>query len=166
MKTKTIENYPCYVVGEDGNVYRRSDGHKMRGTVKRSGYVEVSLTNEYGTKGVLLHRIVAKAFCKGAGAGREVNHRDGNKLNNLPNNLEWISHGENLQHAYDTGLRAQNVAPRCVIATSIETGTKTVFSSIYRAARELKISQGNICMACKGMRPYAGGYYWQYAKGA
>lgn len=35
-------------------------------------------------------------------------------------------------------------------------------SSIYKAARDLKISQGNICMACKGQRPHAGGFYWKY----
>ena len=69
-----------------------------------------------------------------------------------------------MRHAYETGLRGQDTSARTVIATNIETGEQQRFASIYRAARFLGISQGNICMACKGLRPYAGGYYWDYEK--
>ena len=101
-------------------------------------------------------------FCERTQDAEEVNHINGDKSDNSAKNLEWVTHGQNLKHSYETNLREQDVSPRKVVAVSMTDGTRLVFQSIYRAARELKISQGNICMACKKQRPYAGGYYWHY----
>lgn len=52
-----------------------------------------------------LHRIIGLTFLRSSFfEGAIINHKDGNKLNNDVNNLEWVSFGENLKHAYDTGL--------------------------------------------------------------
>lgn len=37
-----------------------------------------------------------------------VNHKDGNKLNNSVDNLEWCTHSENTLHSYRTGLQTTN----------------------------------------------------------
>jgi DNA-binding CsgD family transcriptional regulator len=52
-----------------------------------------------------LHRLVAKAFVPGYAPGLTVNHIDGVKIHNLPANLEWCSIQDNIQHAFETGLR-------------------------------------------------------------
>ncbi len=51
-----------------------------------------------------IHRLVAEAFVDGYGLTKEVNHIDGNKLNNNASNLEWVSRSENMLHAVSTGL--------------------------------------------------------------
>lgn len=51
-----------------------------------------------------IHRLVAIAFL-GVQAGKEVNHKDGNKENNCVENLEWVTRSQNAQHAYDNNLR-------------------------------------------------------------
>lgn len=160
---KGYEDY--YLVSSDGNVINKMTGHVLQGDVKNSGYRSIILSYGGFAKHVSVHRIVAEAFCYRPDGADEVNHINGNKLDNRADNLEWVTREENLRHAYETGLMPNNAIPRAVIATNMDTGEKMTFPSIYKAARFFNVSQGNICMCCKGIRPYANGYFWNYTDG-
>lgn len=52
-----------------------------------------------------VHRIVCEAWHGPPPTSKhQVNHKDGDKTNNHPDNLEWVTHRENLQHAFEIGL--------------------------------------------------------------
>ena len=66
------------------------------------GYLHVKLYDGKGNpKSLCTHRIVASTFIINNDEFKlEVNHIDGNKLNNCVSNLEWCTRGENIKHAY------------------------------------------------------------------
>lgn len=51
-----------------------------------------------------IHRLVAQYFLPSVDGKTEVNHIDGNTLNNCVTNLEWCTHGENMKHASHSGV--------------------------------------------------------------
>lgn len=161
---QVVNDFPWYMACSDGYVINTDNGYVLRGSKKKTGYIEIILVDENGSPHYkLLHRVIAECFCeKPEGDNLEVNHINGNKTDNRADNLEWVTHGENLAHAYRTGLMPNNTTPKKVVAKSIESGEEMMFSSIYQAAQILNISKGNICLCCQGKRPYAGGYYWSY----
>jgi hypothetical protein len=55
-------------------------------------------------RNIPIHRLVAQEFCPNPLGRKEVNHIDGNKLNNCSHNLEWVSRSENIRHAFALGL--------------------------------------------------------------
>lgn len=63
--------------------------------------------NCYGKK-KFLHRVVANIFFGICPKDKQVNHKDGNKNNNHPSNLEYITAKENIQHAIKLGLHVAN----------------------------------------------------------
>lgn len=164
MECKRINVFPDYGATPDGEIVNLNTGCVLKGKIGNAGYREVTLVygENHFTRSV--HRLIADAFCQKNNDSDEVNHINGNKLDNRAENLEWVTHGDNLLHAFTTGLMPNNAVPRPVIATSMDTGEQMQFPSIYKAARFLGISQGNICLTCQGKRPYAGGYLWRYAE--
>lgn len=76
---------------------------EMTYTLNNRGYLTVVIRN----KTHMLHRLVAKAFIANVDNKPFVNHKDGNKLNNHVDNLEWCTTAENNKHARDTGLHKQ-----------------------------------------------------------
>ena len=95
---KKIENYPNYEISNLGNV--KSYHFKKPKNLKKElnlGYYRVVLCNKGISKRFLVHRLVAKAFIENTENKIEVNHIDECKKNNNVENLEWVTHRENIQ---------------------------------------------------------------------
>lgn len=90
----------------------RSDGRSMvikerirKVQKNNSGYEVVILKLKRKELHFTVHRLVAMSFLKNENNYPEVNHKDGNKLNNHFDNLEWATKSLNNLHAYRSGLR-------------------------------------------------------------
>lgn len=80
-------------------IYRNKNGRILKGCI-RHGYRMVYT----GERQERLHRLVAEAYIANDFGLPEVNHRDGNKLNNHALNLEWCTRLQNMRHAADNNL--------------------------------------------------------------
>ena len=72
-------------------------------TLDSTGYLVTSLWYKNKGRKISVHRLVAMAWVKGDHS-LSVNHKDGNKLNNHADNLEWISLADNTKHQNEIGL--------------------------------------------------------------
>lgn len=80
-------------------------GHSLKQYKNSSGYYRVSLNITGKRKDYFVHRLVAEYFIDNPNKHEFVNHKDGNKLNNRSDNLEWCSRSENELHAWRIGLK-------------------------------------------------------------
>lgn len=74
-------------------------------TKRGKGYLQIKVCIDKGQFAVWAHRLVWTVIHGPIPPGLEPNHRDGDKTNNHPENLELVTRGENHMHAYRTGLR-------------------------------------------------------------
>lgn len=102
---KPVKEWP-YEVSSLGRVRRTAaskgtmPGRVLNPGPNRTGYLRIRLCSNDGSKKmVMVHRLVADAFLGPCPDGEEINHRDGIKANNRPENLEYTSHKENMKHA-------------------------------------------------------------------
>lgn len=109
---KEIEINKDYFVDEYGNVYsnKKNKLKQLKPILTKYGYYEVHLYGEI-SKRCKIHRLVAEAFIPNSENKPEINHIDGNKLNNNVSNLEWCTTKENMKHARDTGLNTSIPPP-------------------------------------------------------
>ncbi len=98
---KTVAGHEDYLVSNLGRVKSLHRPVRIkRHVVDRKGYCRISLQVLPGVgRTVYVHRLVALAFVEPVPGKPEVNHRDGDPRNNRAQNLEWVTHAENLQDA-------------------------------------------------------------------
>ncbi len=92
-----------YAVSNIGRIMRTATadnskaGHILTNLLKR-GYYQIALCQGGFSKYHFIHKLVAEAFIGRRPTGKQINHKDGNKLNNSPDNLEWVTCAENHAH--------------------------------------------------------------------
>lgn len=86
-----------------GNEFSRKERF-LKLSPQSKGYLTVVLQKNATRKMVLVHRIVAEYFVDNAESKVQVNHINGIKTDNRVENLEWVSHRENLNHAIKNNL--------------------------------------------------------------
>ena len=104
-----------YAASRDGHIwsYRRNKFLKEGNT---RNYAVVVLRKDNKSYTFRVHRLVAMTYIPNPDNLTDVNHKDENGLNNSVDNLEWLSHADNLRY----GSRTQR-------ATAKRWGDKIVY---------------------------------------
>jgi hypothetical protein len=97
---KQFQDYTDYYISSCGDVYSCNIKTCLKQFIaddKSYPIVRISKNGEQKTFAV--HRLVAVAHIPNPNNFRDVNHKDGNKLHNHVDNLEWTPHSENMLHS-------------------------------------------------------------------
>ena len=96
---KKIWKREVYEANDKGQIRNSITGRILKQRKKKSGYLYVKLCPKYNEKREYLsHRVICMAFNKGYKISKVVNHKNKNRLDNRPNNLEWVTHKKNAKH--------------------------------------------------------------------
>jgi hypothetical protein len=102
-------------------------------------------------KTVKVHRMVAEAFVLNSDNKPCVNHKDGNKLNNRFDNLEWVTYSENTQHAVNTRLIKGENNYKSRVVLNIENGV--FYNTAKEAARSISINYRTLINMLQNVAP-------------
>lgn len=179
---KDIEGYEDkYQISNLGRVKSLADNKLIerelirKPRIGKNGYLYVNLFKGSKGKTKKIHRLVAETFIPNPDNLPQVNHIDGNKLNNSIDNLEWVTASENVKHALRIGLTTMpsgknnfmygkhgkdNPHSRTVYQYDLKGNFIKEWVNVKEAAETLKITHIDAC--CRGERTRAGEFIWKY----
>ena len=167
-----IKELPNHLIFEDGNIYSNKALRFL--SFSKSDDSNFKTYYSFQTKKKTyfkVHRLICYAFhpiegknCLKDYDGLEPNHKDGKTLNNHKDNLEWATHGKNMQDAYNTGLNKKVREVEQYIKN--EDGTRgdkiTSFNSLAEASRKTGVREHTIREFARN-KSRNGEFFWKYA---
>ncbi len=182
---KQVKGFPMYMITKEGVIHRVSKTEKndtvvlpkeIRPFINKHGYEEYILFDEEGNrKHKATHRLLMETFY-GDGINEHVNHKDGNKLNNSVDNLEWCTASENEQHSYKIlgkvvhnkgATRGRSHVAKPIEQLDLEGKHIAYFECALDAQDELlkqgiKISSGALSDTLNGKNKQHKGFKWKF----
>lgn len=146
------------VVNRAGEVIKLLTGKPHKTNINKKGYLKVAVRENGRWISKFLHRLLAMLFCpiperhaELSFDELEVNHKDGNKLNNDVKNLEWVTTAENMVHAWEAGLVGTEIP---LLVRNISTKEISTYPSISSCGRAFCIETAALSTHLRS--PYAG----------
>lgn len=170
---KDVPGYEgLYKASNFGKVFSYRTNREI-GHISNIGYYRCTLSG----KEYFVHRIIASCFLMSQYGKSEINHIDGNKLNNHVTNLEWCNRAENVRHAIRTGLskpsgksgvlyperrNKKQYGAKEIVQVSRDGVDLRKYPSIAEAERS-GFSASQISAVCLGKTKFHKGFFWRFA---
>ena len=100
---KNINGYPNYMISNLGRVRNVSSNKILKNSINGIGYAVVGLSKNTIRKAFRIHRLLAQHFIPNPENKEEVNHINSIRSDYRLENLEWVTHSENIKHSFKMG---------------------------------------------------------------
>ena len=148
------------------NKYHHKKEQILKNRITKDGYYETVLCKKGKMSFFRTHRLVAIAFIPNLLNKPQINHKDGNKLNNNVKNLEWCTLQENKEHAIKMGLQdfwgKKNPKAKAVNQYDKNGNFIKRYDTLRQAMYETGVLENKISMVCNKHQKTAGGYKWEF----
>lgn len=138
MEWKKISERPNYSVNDTGEIRNDHTGRILKPRKGTAGYLQIMLGGK--TSPLYVHRLVATAFIPNPENLPQVDHINGNKLDNTVSNLRWVSISQNYW-AFDYAERIKNRKKKIIATNGAET---IIFNSRNEAAEHFQCHKSQI----------------------
>lgn len=160
---KDIKNYEnLYQISNTGKVHSVRNDIDIKPFINNNGYYEIVIKKDKKQKHFRVHRLVAQAFISNLNNLPQVNHIDGNKLNNNVNNLEYCTQSENMRHAAKNNLLHNKGKKTKINQYDLNGNFIKTWNSMKEIENEYNVSHTTIRFCCKGKNKTSKGYIWRY----
>ncbi len=170
---RTVEGHNSYQVSSLGRFrsFKRGEMNVLSFDNHGHGYLRITFCEDGKAKKYPAGRLVGLAFVHNPNNKPQINHENGIKTDNNPNNLTWCTQGENNSHAYRTGLSKGSAFGKkgklSACSKPIRQLTKkgefiASYDSVRLAAEATGVDARRISDNALGTKPGGGGFDWRY----
>ena len=133
--------------------------------VNTTGYGQIKV----GGKKYSSHRLIASTWCDGYFDGACVDHLNNIRIDNRPENLEWVTYGENTRRSFERGrvsyslgkFSSDHPTSKPVVSTRLDNGIEVTWPSAMDAVRA-GYDSSCISRCCSGQSKTHKGCTWEY----
>ncbi len=115
LELRIIKDFPKYLAGSDGHIYSINYLFKSQASIPRrlktclnrkNGYKTVCLKKDKRQFSKKVHLLICESYNGDRPFGHDCSHLDDDKENNIPQNLIWEKHSNNIERSFENGKSA------------------------------------------------------------
>lgn len=140
-----IPGFEEYLISKDGKVFSTKTNKFLNPSKTKDGYLKVALRSNNKAYYFRVHKLVAMTYLDNPNSLTEVNHKDFNRTNNCLDNLEWISHDDNILYSkINNRFKGDKPLRKVFIFTNVFNGKSFAIIGMKNVAKHFGVSQDSL----------------------